>query len=1147
MKKQIPKDRRLRAFVIDRKTGQPLLNIPILVNAELKRGKQVPLGVLVSDHAGFVSFDLEPLREAYEDVEHIWICRLGDEGNKIDALDIYQLAPGLRGVPILADPLPKCQYLSRNEWLAEQGIDPYKVFYSFRSVVTNPSARVGEGGCEILLPSNSATHIFRFRQVIRTIGSYENIIQPMETADGSTIVDLPEGMRLARGYVYEYKVTWYPLGHSLGQLLYSLPLAPCESVNLAVIDWSRRDEGARFEDTTFSERLIHNQRRDRMIEETVKASLTEWQGGGSFMAGHAGAGSFDLGGILSLGAADAMGGSYSSSGGERELAATNVQRLSDNIEQKSTAIRNLRSTVITQISQQEHESIETRTVTNHNHCHALTVLYYEVLRHYRVITECVSRQRVYFVDYDVRRFDRKIAFCQRTILERVLLDPRLRDCFDPIERLLYCTPERLLAEVEAGDRAEQPFIEELLISITTEDGTDGDVVFLLDLADGSVLTNDMGHTGFDDEGDRHRETWKPEGEIRPTAIKRVGFRVKLDFAEGEWRARKLRVRYKLSGEEETYILYDKEGKENFKPLEDDGDEWWDTVEVQPNGQLDQAEARLRERVKSDQCCADRLVSHLNCHKVYYWNVIWLFEDPNERAYRLSTESPYKEARLLGYIENRPVGAFGDDIAFPELGSKPEPATDENGDPIDPVINFVALPVHGVFAEAQLGHCNACEERDITRFWDWSESPCPERAPEIAPIVAGSRAQELNLQPSTMPSPVVNIVNPPAAPDPTGLVAAMDLLATSNIFRDMSGLKELSDLLQKLSEGAVNLAQARTKAQQILGQQQQGGLEGLTPREQHDQNQVTRNAGQHGELTEEEVRERVSNTTQPRRTLPPQVDQQPEDNGQQPVPIDLRTVEIRLRGFVPSEIWEPSLGFPIGMPAQLLLLVLRFNGDNRFFSADQGTSRVDLPVRLQLNANDMSIVNFDEGRRGSFGIAEVYFATDTEDIPGMPEWAESKNADASPIGSLVGRLEATPENLQATANSEDGSISVRLRVINARAYFPFSENFIAILPDFDVDIPTLGSVNGKDYLRFLLDAGLPGLDADIRIRIAKREDGELEYQVSGSHDGFPAWELYVNGDEAMIPFNPDTDDAPSSLQPPLDQGVFVATKVIRRIE
>ena len=117
-----------------------------------------------------------------------------------------------------------------------------------------------------------------------------------------------------------------------------------------------------------------------------------------------------------------------------------------------------------------------------------------------------------------------------------------------------------------------------------------------------------------------------------------------------------------------------------------------------------------------------------------------------------------------------------------------------------------------------------------------------------------RAEEPNLQPSAMPNPIVNIVNPPAAPDPTGMAAALSLLATPNIFRDMSGLQEVSGLLQKLAEGTISLEEASNRAQQLQQRagSSQGGAGGVigqpSPQEQQGQLQVYRNAEEHGELT-----------------------------------------------------------------------------------------------------------------------------------------------------------------------------------------------------------------------------------------------------------------------------------------------------------
>ena len=112
------------------------------------------------------------------------------------------------------------------------------------------------------------------------------------------------------------------------------------------------------------------------------------QRGGNVQGGVAASGSF--GGAL--GAAAALGGGYSTSSGTRELTADTAQRISDAFSQATSAVRELRSTVVVQGHQAEAARAQTRVIANYNHGHALTIMYYEVLRHYRVLTRLVASQ-----------------------------------------------------------------------------------------------------------------------------------------------------------------------------------------------------------------------------------------------------------------------------------------------------------------------------------------------------------------------------------------------------------------------------------------------------------------------------------------------------------------------------------------------------------------------------------------------------------------------------------------------------------------------------------------------------------------------------------------------------------------------------------
>src|SRR5262249_47706578 len=102
-------------------------------------------------------------------------------------------------------------------------------------------------------------------------------------------------------------------------------------------------------------------------------------------------------------------------------------------------------------------------------------------------------------------------------------------------------------------------------------------------------------------------------------------------------------------------------------------------------------------------------------------------------------------------------------------------------------------------------------------------PIPHLAPDIAPVTPVTpQPQQPNLQPSPFPQSLINIVNPPSEPDPTGLAAAMNVLATPNIFRDMSGQAQVEDLLKKLSDNTISIAQASNMARQIQQNKSGGG-------------------------------------------------------------------------------------------------------------------------------------------------------------------------------------------------------------------------------------------------------------------------------------------------------------------------------------
>lgn len=123
--------------------------------------------------------------------------------------------------------------------------------------------------------------------------------------------------------------------------------------------------------------------------------------------------------------------------------------------------------------------------------------------------------------------------------------------------------------------------------------------------------------------------------------------------------------------------------------------------------------------------------------------------------------------------------------------------------------LIPIPTGGVFAEAVLGRSNAAEKLDITRFWNWQDSPIPFAPTEIASVQTGSRATLEDLKPGQLGQPVLNVVSPTALPEPTSMSAILNALSALN-FRDMSGLAGTQGLVSAAELGTLDAATAAGK-------------------------------------------------------------------------------------------------------------------------------------------------------------------------------------------------------------------------------------------------------------------------------------------------------------------------------------------------
>ena len=519
-------------------------------------------------------------------------------------------------------------------------------------------------------------------------------------------------------------------------------------------------------------------------------------------------------------------------------------------------MRELQSTVVVHSNQSEKEAIETRTVVNYNHSHALTILYYEVLRHFRVSTTLVRRRPVVLLKVRTDWFDgdvkaaEKNARIHRKALQAALLDPSLAPGFDALDRKAHRVdvnnalaalgvppgpPASLPAgppsppqiPAYAGDREFRYFKFEMtaggltaentervwiLASVVGHPGLDQQLAVMSN--PNSAFLNSNGSFSQENEINSFFAEVTPVGTtVRWRDIDQVNLVISLKNDLDDVSFKQIVITgIDRNGLPQELVKenYDRPGALKIKhgPAEEGTSILLPVARPAPPAPGTPAPAWSAEDI-SDEIGRTKLLEHLKDHSAHYGRAVYLNRDSLQRAAELDGVKLADGSNLLEKVENRPIDLVGDYMAFPATENVWKERILDRLTPIgleDTDERLVSLPTRGVFAEAKLGHCNASEEIDNTRFWDWQQSPIPHFAPEIAPTVPVTpQPQQQNLTPTALPSSIVNIVNPPNAPDPTGLANALNVLATPNLFRDMSGRAEVADLLKNLADNAVKIA------------------------------------------------------------------------------------------------------------------------------------------------------------------------------------------------------------------------------------------------------------------------------------------------------------------------------------------------------
>lgn len=631
-----------------------------------------------------------------------------------------------------------------------------------------------------------------------------------------------QAVTISHGRVLTISQVWRADGYSLGDLCYSLPLAPLQKKNIAVIDWGRRDTLQMESNLRYQESLQNYVGRQRDISEIVNSALNEAINAHSESGGNSSSGGFGVS-LGPIGFGSGSGGSsmaYSRSGqnSNRTLASNFINQLRDQTVQSANALRAQRVTTVQQVNQSESAQAVTETVANRNACHAITVQYFEVLRHFRIDHELAAVRECLYIPLPISAFDKAKVLRWRWPLEQYLPSLELRDAVDACQRLeedAY-SPEVYADEEIQSLSGEIELILDFPLPPTKLDAaTDWKSYLGFDFPSPSPLPSLVEQLkGLKDD---QRSVFfeqnvapvlarklvanlecfanSPTGNAllplepslgsayRAGEVHKVTFRERGDVASMQIIRRNLGM----------IILKCKVPMPDFDGVILSGAAFTVTTahlqsEIVPGASIQDfiigsnpitistqlRPAELRNRKSDDQQKAALLLKHLNSNVEYYHKAIWWTMDPDRRFALLDGYiAPNAGGRsVASVVENRLAAIIGNSLVMPvapgiRLDYFADTAEVKDGHDSDsdgllayyrPLIpspsTRIAVPTRGVFAESVMGKCNSCEKIDNGRNWQYWQHPLPDEPTQIEPVSLGTRVQDTPVAPTPQMPPAI---------------------------------------------------------------------------------------------------------------------------------------------------------------------------------------------------------------------------------------------------------------------------------------------------------------------------------------------------------------------------------------------------------
>ncbi len=713
------------------------------------------------------------------------------------------------------------------------------------------------------------------------------------TADETT----PMAGTLGLGYVLSMSQQWKFQGLALGDLVYSLPLAPGEQQQVAIFE--RRDTSSVFESEFFSESEVMTQQAlaDTSTDATFTSAFNEVINGRSSFRSDSDTSSVggSFFGLISggSGSSSSSGTTSSSLQGQRNSTQRATEATHSSAQNAASARRNAARTGMRTATASEKESVTTKTITNHNHTRALTMQYWEVLRLYDVSSAIDGLTMTVLVPLQVIRF---LSPGQPlTISSPSQVDTRAEVLVrynalikhnDVLERALprkYRYGLQLLqqfasdptAVVEAAGGVAEDVInftlsgsflrnEDIWITAVTSRGTRVGPAKLSNNAT-SIPVDKFSTT---DEvmawlkNQRHYSTHTFTGALAlPPSMNRnsiVGFEISRRFntlsytlispqqaslnaleaqfgSSTNWITQAIESTLGQANSQSKRVTINFDSAKLEKELGGPRLGEFDAVIVEFDGNGNQigaaSESYARDNLSGVELTAqpypipalqlgpvlrfkeildiEKMAQHVVHNTLRFSRAVWSSLSPEERAILLEAytigvpaggvEDASQMVPLLNCVENRVLGFYGNSMIMPFI--IPEVLAQSagvDGQPIDPAAiqesllayqlkafqpphSTIALPTHGVLGEAVLGHCSSAEKIDLTRFWNWQDSPS-DTAPTISAVTLPTESASLTgglTAPNSLTTltPLINNVLNAPTPD-TALLQALGVNAAA---------------------------------------------------------------------------------------------------------------------------------------------------------------------------------------------------------------------------------------------------------------------------------------------------------------------------------------------------------------------------------